>query len=566
MDIELGKLTEQINREALSGFPQNEPLAADVAAEAIKAVLFQLEKAMATICRRYSKYLMLKLFRGMIYPQMVVAIGNTEPSLDLKVFQVATLAILKYGKDKIENRLINLSYGEVFPFSSSERKNMMKLFELVMSYSNTTKYWKALGGGAQLTISDGYISWKDRDAKQQRIADFENARLEKNNNFLALVGTDPIIMSQISSHERSFELNIAVPVFAPNEALDRNEVYRFPTIRGYKQFLVHYLPHQLHLNSYLGLANAYCDQVKVNFGMPPDEILACLASLNSMTFELMHRDPYALEDFFLNGMVYFPRRFIEKFLASEIRQWTSLFLLTRPPKQIADNFLRSMVLTPTQCRRFELHNGWITSPVYQIGDLFVLDWTTISFFLINIIYGASQNTEVKNLKARQLEQNLRAWILKQNTELEEFLPQNKRLKKNGQVQGEVDVAISKGAIGFLIEAKSYYVNMGLLRGDKEAIETRKGYVEKWLNQAIRNARKLAEFPVGDNYSLPGNITCIIPVVCSTYVEPLCDLDDKHMITRDCPRVCTPAELMELLSLDFDAAFFENEYVFPVVHC
>ncbi len=284
-----------------------------------------------------------------------------------------------------------------------------------------------------------------------------------------------------------------------------------------------------------------------------------------MALELMTIEPYAQEAFLLTGMIYFPKDLVKKSLPAQIARWGRLFSLQQSPATVAERFLKKIPLTPSRCGILELHNGWIPSPVYDLGDRMVMDWTTVPMFLNTIIYGASQSDEMKESKGRRLEQDLRLWILSQCSALIEYFPQNQKLRKAGQVYGEVGLALSKGPVGFLIDAKAYNVKLGCLRGDRGAVNTRYGYTDDWLSQVRDTARTLAATPVGDNYSLPESITHIVPVVCSPYVEPLYEFDDRHMITEASVRVFAP----RLNWLSFSQPISEqcssltNEYTYSV---
>ena len=147
--------------------------------------------------------------------------------------------------------------------------------------------------------------------------------------------------------------------------------------------------------------------------------------------------------------------------------------------------------------------------------------------------------------------------------LKPIFPPNQKIRSGGKLVGEIDLAFHLDSIGLVVDCKAYNVSMALLRGDETALNTRWGYTEKWLSQVIKTAGFLATNPVGDNYSIPGSIKQLVPLVCSPHVEPIFDFDEKHLVHQEQPRICTPFELVELISTIDRAEITTNQFTYEV---
>lgn len=132
------------------------------------------------------------------------------------------------------------------------------------------------------------------------------------------------------------------------------------------------------------------------------------------------------------------------------------------------------------------------------------------------------------------------------------------LRRDGTAFVEVDLAYQCGRVGYIVECKAYSTDAAFLRGDPEALSRRWAYVEEWVGQAVETVNRLCRYPSGDNYALPKDVEFLVPIVCSSNVEPIWPLDSRHMITKELPRICTPIELAKVLELEADVVISSDE--------
>jgi hypothetical protein len=152
------------------------------------------------------------------------------------------------------------------------------------------------------------------------------------------------------------------------------------------------------------------------------------------------------------------------------------------------------------------------------------------------------HTELKEVRGTRFEQDIERWVLSRSKGVKRLLQPGQKLRLSGNTFGQVDVSFRVGNIGFIVECKAYAVSVEYLRGDESATRNRWSYVEQWLSQVVKTTKLLASNPQGDNYKIPDDIHCLVPVVCSQHPEAVYDFDSKHFLLNDIPRVCTPQEL------------------------
>ena len=270
-----------------------------------------------------------------------------------------------------------------------------------------------------------------------------------------------------------------------------------------------------------------------------------------------------MEDLLGSGLLRFPIEVLSKDLPSALATIPSPFQLSLPPQIVAQRFLSSMILSDAQCKTIDLHSGWIPTFIYRVDRYIIIDWFTFRHTFSNLLFNVARKDQIKNIKGDKFEKDIDNWLHSRIPHLEHLFRPNQKLKAEKQLYGEIDLSFIVRNVGFIIDCKAYNTSIAFHRGDAKAVKTRLDYTERWLSQVIRTAKKLAEQPQGDNYQMPPEIEYLVPLVVSTTVEPLFDLDEKHLVTEDIPRVCTPNELIEILTEIPIDALINNSFTFTV---
>lgn len=115
---------------------------------------------------------------------------------------------------------------------------------------------------------------------------------------------------------------------------------------------------------------------------------------------------------------------------------------------------------------------------------------------------------------------------------------------------EVDASFIKGRVLFLCELKCITKSWAFVEGTQDALEFRKGKCEKGLQEADDKARWLSLHLAEGDFSLPQEVSVIVPLLVSPFVEYVWSRDPMLWLTDDLPRICAPRELEDL---DPDAA-------------
>jgi hypothetical protein len=113
---------------------------------------------------------------------------------------------------------------------------------------------------------------------------------------------------------------------------------------------------------------------------------------------------------------------------------------------------------------------------------------------------------------------------------------------------DIDIAIRFERCLLLVEIKSHSARRDLdFVGDPEDLRQRWLRIEGDLDQIDDTARALAAAPIGKNYVIPETVEFILSVVCSSYREWIPTDNPRFWMYEEMPRVCTPEELMELIT-------------------
>ena len=117
----------------------------------------------------------------------------------------------------------------------------------------------------------------------------------------------------------------------------------------------------------------------------------------------------------------------------------------------------------------------------------------------------------------------------------------------GQVRTakEIDISFGVGSMLFICELKCIARSWAYERGETEALKYRQGKLENALNECEGKVEWLVQHPIGQNYAVPHEITHVIPVVISPFVEYIWSRSSRYWLTTAIPRVCTPDELVSV---------------------
>lgn len=110
---------------------------------------------------------------------------------------------------------------------------------------------------------------------------------------------------------------------------------------------------------------------------------------------------------------------------------------------------------------------------------------------------------------------------------------------------EIDASFTKGEVLFLCELKCINMSWSFVEGTQDALNFRRGKCEQGLKEADDKAQWLAKHPFGNNYLVPEEVSVIVPLLVSPFVEYVWSRNPTLWLSHELPRICTPAELAEV---------------------
>lgn len=187
-------------------------------------------------------------------------------------------------------------------------------------------------------------------------------------------------------------------------------------------------------------------------------------------------------------------------------------------------------------------------------DVWLFDWSLVRQCIVKSItaFGATWGREA-TLKGKEFEEALGDYFSRHAHEFSaEVVWRGRgartRLRPPRGASRDVDLALRIDDCLLLIEIKSHHANSDLIFvGDPDELDKRWETIRLDLDQIDVTARVLAAAPKGKNYSIPSAVKYIIALVCAPHPEWIASSDPRYWLYDDLPRVCTPEELMEVVT-------------------
>jgi hypothetical protein len=176
------------------------------------------------------------------------------------------------------------------------------------------------------------------------------------------------------------------------------------------------------------------------------------------------------------------------------------------------------------------------------------------------------DSEMKRIKGSTFEAAVASRVLSDCHAVSMPIRPGLKLKKRGEQNAfaELDAYIQVGTLLFLVDCKAYSLTREYFRGDFRAVMNRRILTNEWLDGSDRRTREIAKHPAGANYTIPKEITHLIPVVCSAFPEFWWSFDENEfLVTRKIPRVCTYHELVEVLNSEAVGDLTEKAFAIPI---
>lgn len=210
---------------------------------------------------------------------------------------------------------------------------------------------------------------------------------------------------------------------------------------------------------------------------------------------------------------------------------------TRPEYEV---FFKLLSWDPEDRSDYSLHTRGprkLTMPTWP--GTFIMDYAAIPGILFSLMYRLDADWTEKGLL---FEDYVKRSLSDDNFKLWEC---QRQLVADDGTSKELDISFVLGPVLFVCELKCIGRSFAYERGETEALEYRRAKLEEAIHESEDKVDWLVQNSKGRNYALPGEVTRIVPLVVSPFVEYIWSRSAEYWVTQNIPRVCTPEELLKL---------------------
>jgi hypothetical protein len=462
-----------------------------------------------------------------------------------------TLGLLRYSFRKVNSTIIKLysknQFGIAYEFTDELVFDAFRLDSLANQMARIANVYRWIGKGAELHPTLNNLTHFVASKELEESIDHYEARRPKN-----FIFADEGLLVNISIE------NIEYPLFL---LYTNNKTLRMHDPLNDIYLLLHYIPFTVDARPVIKVLRYYEEPIQDIFGVSVDSIAHVLYAASRLItttfpkignitkdcFELIPNDNIAeyqhrlkfLFGICQNGVLHFEREHWVKRLSEVISPWSSD---SKKGKILVEEFLDAFIYSDDKYGEIDLS---LLRPIpfaFQscIGEVY-FDFTTTLEFVAWILdrakeWYSTQHGDYFTLMLKKLiESQTKAKIISW-----------KKIINIDNERAEVDLLVSAGAVLYAIECKAFRKSREFIRGDLNAINYRRKRIRDSVIQAkgtLEIVRKAIE--KGD-ISIP-SITRIEWIVCTPTQEFLKPFHEHGVLTDEIPRVCTPEELLGLLT-------------------
>jgi len=326
---------------------------------------------------------------------------------------------------------------------------------------------------------------------------------------------------------------------------DRDYIYQIGSrarIRG-----PGFLPYRLSLN-FLRFIEPFETQVEAVTGLTLRQLRLCFAALKNYICDRWHEEgtPFT----YLNrGLSFAETSFLSTKLTECLMELFEGEAEQRSANESVAVFLR-LLSSNKDFRQYDVLLRRGLGCLYESEELSILDLNLSVSALGHLMMDLQLDNQMRQIKGGHLETYIANRMPSDCPHVIFPMKPGLKLKRKGEKNAfaELDVYVQAGTLLFLVDCKAYSLTHEYFRGDRKAVENRWLLNEQWLEASDRRGHEISKVPEGANYTIPENVTHLIPVVCSAFPEFFWSLDEnKFLVSKRTPRVCTYHELAELLN-------------------
>ena len=525
-------------------------LAGKDAAFALRDYLAALAEAMRPLLAGHSRFFWLQLTRR--WPPD--PIGDSTVWTTMLYRRIFILAVLKHGSVPTKDELVELSAGDatqIVPAKITDQDvlDLAAVEYLAYEFNHAASAFRRVGKGAALTVVDGDLRALADEELQSLITSLDRRVSEYGSlsgPYGASVETD--LPADVEGGDTPL---VALDLVVNAGGSSADALAGFAKLRFEQP--TNYVPHPIGLDPVREALVRFEADMTALIGVSPDALLGTIHGLSIHTLTAMRQDARIGAQLFTTG--YLPFSYGEHYdgVCKNVGRWVQYWWTAKRGEsidhdeatQIATEAFEALTYSADDLAAIDL---WTRSPFRLLiadGDKVIFDYSAIGEVLSELfarvgfipndpdaIKGTAFETEVIRLAETH---GFSTW-------------------RTGGITGEdgakreIDASFIVGATLFLIECKAFSQNPRIELGDFAALQDRwKTLDSKYLKQA-RTLKEFIEQRRADRHvAVPAEVTRFEYAVCSPAVEWIPNRSAELWLTDTIPRICTPAELIEVMA-------------------
>lgn len=539
-----------------SNFPQGEHRANE-AIKILNECLSELEANIETICKKYGRLEFFLLLRRL--PYSTYTSGWRQFASAVNVHRLCILSIMKFCKKEDKFITWTKEGDSEISYLHYDYQMFVDLFTfilLVSEYNNCLNMRRIVWKDGTLLVKENMESIKD-DSLKPLITLYDN-RLRKNTaNLYSRAGLGS--MPEKEYNPDSFEF---IPYCYVNTSHKGEATYFIHK----KEYLIpepNFILDKINIDTFIQILEMYKIDYEEKNDHTIEELITFILSLSRRILLTLIENPRISIYMITNrGMMYLLHDGLVGVL-SKLFEITYEHLYKKEYQKDASKIVEKMLekfVYKYDDGSADLINFRPYTALYDFGHSIGVDISYYLSMVPEILRDIQLSPESKQLKGLTYEEKL-AKIIKDYCELEYLFEPGKKLRLNGKDFAEIDLSYIIGDVGFLIECKGYSQTIELQLGEGKAVEYRWQDIVDWRIKLKDKVSIIVENPKGDNYEVPKKVKKIIPIICTSSVEFLFEVES--FLDKNTPDVCTPFELIEYLSRFDPSDIYKNTISYPI---
>jgi hypothetical protein len=525
-------------------------LAGRDAAFALREYIAALEEATRPLLARHSRFFWLQLARR--WPPDPIADSTVWTTMLYR--RSFLLAVLKQGSEPAEDELVQFSAGgamHVVPAKISEQDvlDLAAVEYLAYELNHAASAFRRVGKGAELKVVDDDLR-AVADKELQSLITSLDRRVAQYGSLAGPYGAS--VGTELPTDPKEGDAPLVALDLVVN--LDRTSgeaLAGFGNVRFERP--PNYVPHPIALDPVREALVRFEAEMTSLIGVSPDALLATIHGLSIQTLTAMPKDARIAAQLFTTGYLPFTRGEHYDGVCQNVGDWVQHWWTAKRGESIehdeatelARDAFTALTYSPGDLATIDL---WTRSPFRLLiaeGDKVIFDYAAIGEVLSGLfarvgfipgdpgaIKGTAFEAEVIRLAAAH---GFATW-------------------RTGGITGEdgskreIDASFIVGHTLFIVECKAFSQNPRIELGDYAALQDRwKTLDDRYLDQARTLKDFIKQRRADRHVAVPDEVTRFEYALCTPAVEWIPNRSGDLWLTDSIPRICTPAELIEVMT-------------------